>query len=614
MSALRPNFRTVRRRLASLVALILVAMHCLMPVGPAVAQGGPPDRRFGAVEAFRDPVAASEAGVAWDRILFYWSELQPNGPEDWNGYHVPDDWLQLAAEQGREVVGLLKHTPAWATDGLPGCGVPRGLELPVDDPGNLWASFVRRVVSIYGDRVNRWVIWNEPDIELETYGNEWCGSMESYYRLLKVAYLVAHEVDPDAQIHLAGLTFWHDRDYLRRFLAHAMQDPTAEEHGHYFDVVSVHIYFQTESVPYIVNEARAALRAYGLQKPVWVNETNASPDSDPHWPLVRPRWRVNLEDQAAFLMQSFALALSAGAQRVAVYKLKDAGLPPGGEPFGLIRPDGSRRPAYEAYRLITTHYAGTGSAREERHGLYEVVTLERPSGTTRVLWARTGADASVSLPAVAARARLIDQTGAERLIEPQGGQYDLTLPGARCADEYLGCIIGGPTYLLVEETVDAAPATSPTPASTSMPTATAVVTATGVVSPTPTLVPSLGVSATVAVTSMPTATLLPTETPMPTATLTPTPLPTATSTPSPTPTSTPTAAPTSTATPSPTPRPSDTPSPVPTAAPPTATATSSPLVAVPSALLDPPSTLVALASLVGSAVVIGLWVGRRKRR
>ncbi|MGD2105689.1 MAG: hypothetical protein PVJ55_11315, partial [Anaerolineae bacterium] len=549
------------------------------------AQSSPPDGRFGAVEAFRDPAAASEAGVGWDRALFYWSELQPGGPEDWNGYHVPDDWLQLAAQEGREVIGLLKHTPAWATDGVPGCGVPRGLELPVDDPNNLWAAFVRRVVGVYRDRVNHWVIWNEPDIDSATYGNEWCGSIESYYRLLKVGYLAAHEVDPDVRIQLAGLTFWHDRDYLHRLLGLMVQDPSAAAHDYYFDVVTLHIYFQTESVPYIINEAKSALGDYGLSKPIWVNETNASPDSDPEWRLVRPRWRVSLDEQASFLLQSFALALSAGAERVAVYKLKDVGLPPGGEPFGLIRPDGSRRPAFDAYKLITSHYAGTISGREDRHGLYEVVTLERGKLTTRVVWARTANDASISLATLAPSARLIDQRGNEQLIEADNGVYRLTLPGARCADEYLGCIIGGPTYLLVEDT--SIPGATATPAVTP----TVVVSPTVVMSTTATLAPSTVPSAT------PVPAILPTETsaPTPTSTLLPTSTPTPTAMPSPTSTTTP----------------SRTPSPAPTLALPSPKPARRP--ATPLTLIGGPGLPVAVTTaLLASAAA--LWLLTRKPR
>ncbi len=573
-----------------MILALLVALQSLALAGSAAAEGSPPDRRFGAVEAFCDPVAAAEAGVGWERILFYWSELQPNGPEDWNSYHVPEDWLRLADQEGREVIGLIKHTPAWATAGPVGCGVPIGLDLPVDDPGNLWASFVRRVVGVYAGRVNRWVIWNEPDIPVGTYGNEWCGSLESYYRLLKVAYLAAQEVNPEVRIHLAGLTDWHDPGYLRRFVSYASQDPTAAQHGYYFDVVTVHIYFRTESVPNVINRARAALSAYGVQKPIWVNETNASPDSDPEWPLVRPRWRVSLEEQASFLLQGFGLALSAGAERVAVYKLKDTGLPPGGEPFGLIRADGSRRPAFDAYRLLTEHYAGTVGAREERYELYQVVTLDRGDRTTRVLWARKDSDVSVAVPALAPEAQLIDQTGVEQQLTAEGGEYRLTLPAARCADEQLGCIIGGSTYLLVEHAGGEVP-----PAEPALPVA----------SETPMATPTAAVTATDTTTATAEASA-PSATPSPAR---PTETPTATTTPTATATQTPIPSVTPTATRTPTP--SATASPTAREAGPTPTAGSVPAGALAGGLAGP-STLIVLASVLASAVVIGVLLGRRR--
>lgn len=533
ISNLKPQIprRSGRR---SLLIVFLLVVHWSF----VWAQNPPPDVRFGAVEAFRDPVAAAEAGVGWERILFYWSELQPGGPDDWNGYHVPDEWLNLASAQGREVIGLLKHTPAWATDGPPGCSIPRGLDLPVDDPGNLWATFVRRVVGMYAGRIDRWIIWNEPDIAPDTYGAEWCGSVEEYYRLLKVAYLAAHQANPDVTIHLAGMTTWHDKTYLRRFLTFARQDPTGSEHGYYFDVVSLHIYFRTDTIPEIINETQAVLAAQGLSKPIWVNETNAPSNSDPQWPMAAANYEISLEEQSGFLLQSFALALSAGAERISVYKWLDNDLLPNFEPFGIIRPDFSHRPAFDAYCLITTHYAGTLSAHEDRYSLHDMVTLDRGNVTTRVLWARTEADATVSVPALATQARLIGQVGAEQRIEPVDGQYTLMLPGARCADKR-GCIIGGTTYLLVEETAGAPPlAETITPAPTEPP-------ATINPSDTPTPLP----------TSTPTS--LPSHTPTLTPTHTPTPIPSSTFTPTPSPTCTPTHSPVPTLANTPTPRPSN---------------------------------------------------------
>ncbi len=506
--------------------LYIVLLVCLLPTTPVTAQAPPRDRRFGAVEAFRDPVAATEAGVGWERILFYWSELQHEGPNEWNGYHVPDDWLAQAAVGGREVVGVLKHTPAWATDGLPGCGVPRGLNLPVDDPGNTWAIFVRRVVGIYAGRIDHWVIWNEPDIAPDSFGAEWCGTVEEYYQLLKVAYLAAHQVNPNVVIHLAGLTYYHDTQfgreyYLKRLLAVAVNDPTGAEHGYYFDIVSLHIYFEIQNFAIVFKDTRNALAAYGLQKPIWVNETDAPPNDDPYYPLPEANFQISMEEQASFLLQAFSLALSEGAERIAVYKWVVADPPlPGAEPNGIVRADRSRRPAFEAYKLITTHYAGTVSAQADNQPLYTLVTLDRGGLVTYVFWARTRAEATLSIPAWSDQARLIDQTGLERMIEPAGGQYTMTLPGARCADKR-GCIIGGPTYLLVEEN-------NGTPTPTELPT---------IASPLETPAPPPTDTPTPTLTSTPT--LTPTLTPItltPTPTLTPTLAPSATSTPFPTPT------------------------------------------------------------------------------
>jgi hypothetical protein len=574
------------------------------------------------VEAFWDTTAATEAGVAWERILFTWSQLQPNGPDDWNTLHVPDEWLQWAQTQGREVVGLLKNTPYWATDADPPleASPPRGLDLPIDDPGNLWAAFVRRTVTFFSQRgVRRWIIWNEPDIAPGVYGQEWAGTMEQYYRLLKVAYLVIKQVDPTAHVHLAGLTYWHNQSWLSDFLAVATADPEGAAHGYFFDVVSLHIYFQTHSVDLIVNQARAALGAYGLDKPIWINETNASPDADPQWPLARPRWRVDLREQASFILQAYALGLAAGAQRIAVYKLIDAGLPPGGEPFGLLRPDHSRRPAYTAYRVVTQHYAGTRSAQIQRQPLMTQVTLDQGERTTRVFWARTRSDVSLQVPALANEALLIDQEGNSQGLDGSSGSYDLVLPGARCADEVLGCIIGGPTYLLIEnapagasappsagevsedqvtptaqsaDSDDVATDDSPVAHVTATLTATLTPTATATVRPTPH-----------AVTLPPSPTLTPSDTPSPT----PTPSPTSTS--SPTPPPSPTASPTATPSPNPTATASATLSTTPGASPiPRVAAT-----VAPAGGTARHAGIYVLGGLVGLLVLLGLLLWRWRR-
>jgi hypothetical protein len=436
----------------SIAAVALLCVVFASPVARAQDNLPPaPDPRFGVIEAYHTPELADSAGIGWERIIFYWSEIEREGPDDWNWFHAPLQRIDREIEGGREVVALLAHTPAWATDGTVGAGVPRGLYLPVDDPANLWANFVREVVSAYRGRITHWIIWNEPDIPLDVYGVLWAGTTADYYQLVKVAYLAAREVAPEVQIHLGGLTYWHNPNYLREFLSVASADPTAAENGYYFDVVSVHVYFKPETTIQIIGSVRDVLADYGLDKPIWINETNAPPYDDPVHPWQEPVFRVTQDMQASFLLQEFALALALNVERIAVYKWVDDPPPlPGHEPYGLVREDGTTRPAYDAFRVITRYYAGARQALCEERPEMQTVVLVRGEQTTRVLWARGPYPVVVFLPALAGSASLVDQTGAERVIRPVAGYYWLYLRQAPCQPDE-ECWIGGPPVVVVEQ-------------------------------------------------------------------------------------------------------------------------------------------------------------------
>ena len=526
------RFKTYGRGLL-LVALALLLLWATRPASAQEEEPAPVDPRFGVIEAFWQPEEAAALSVGWDRILFYWNEIQPTGPDDWNTLHVLEEWLVEAEAQDRMVMGLLKNTPAWATDGEPFSGVPRGLYLPVDDPDNLWAGYVRKVVEYYAPRgVHHWIIWNEPEIEPGVYGHEFGGTTADYFQLLKVAYLVAKEEDPQSIIHLAGWSYWHDPAWLGNFLRVATADPDAAAHNHYFDVVTLHIYFRVETVEELVNETWAIQERYGLRKPIWINETNASPNLDPWWPVTRPNFQVDLEQQAWYLVQAHALAFGAQTARVGVYKLLDILLPEGGESFGILRPDGSRRPAFDAYRTTVRYLGGfTYPVGRQRTADFYSFTFNRPEGVTRILWARRAADVTVQLPALADEARLVSATGEEQALRAVGGFYRVRLRGARCVP---ACDVGGPPVFVVEsgETATAAtavPTINPTTVvlATVTPTATANATATVIaLSATPTATATTTPEATATPTAS--STPRPTDTPTPTATIAP---PTATDTP-----------------------------------------------------------------------------------
>ena len=485
-----------RRNHISICWLLLIAAVLILNL-QASAQPERPDPRFGAVENFWVPEESRALGLGWERILFYWREIQPSGPDDWNTLHVLEEWLLEADAQGQTVVGLLKNTPQWATDGQLNAGLPRGLYLPVDDPGNLWAGYVRKIARYYSVRgVHHWIIWNEPEIEPGVFGYEFAGDAADYARLLKVAWLVMKAEDPAAVIHMAGLTWWHNPQYLGELLTEIHADPDAAANDYYFDALSLHIYFDVETVPEIVEEVQTIQGAFGLQKPIWVNETNASPNLDPDWPVERPQFQVDLEQQAAFIVQAYALGFSSGVSHMSVYKLLDINIAPGGESFGLLRPDKSRRPAFYAYQTVIEQLGGftaTGRTQSPRH--YEV-SFNTPRGLTRVLWARTAEPVTLSISANGATAEQLSMTGESMgMLTAENGLYTIDLPAARCEPE---CDIGGIPVFVLESGVNAAELAtayplqhSPTATLTPLPpTATATETA----------------SATATQTSMPSAT------------------------------------------------------------------------------------------------------------
>src|SRR6185312_8962813 len=169
---------------------------------PPLAQSGAADDRFGLVDAYGYPEARAASGAKWERVNFWWNEIQPDSADE----HLPpktisDAQLQTELSAGMTVVGLLGNPPEWATRNG---STPANLYQPIDDPTNYWAAFVRYMVTTYSDRIHQWIIWNEPDIPQGMEGSTWAGTVEEYYQLVKVASEVAKSIDPSAQIVVAG--------------------------------------------------------------------------------------------------------------------------------------------------------------------------------------------------------------------------------------------------------------------------------------------------------------------------------------------------------------------------------------------------------------------------
>ncbi len=488
--------RTAPAALAAQLLSLALLLALLPPALPARAdpvQSDPSaanqrERFFGAVQAIFNPGRAAEAGVQWERLIFPWSLIQKNGPDSWDKGYFTDDQVAQERARGLDVVGVALYTPQWATStpkNAKPTNVPANLYLAYDDPRNYWGQFMYKLATRYRGQINTWIVWNEPDMYSDQIQYTWDGSVEDFYQLLKVAYLAVKKANPDARVALPGLTYWWDKEggrtpYLARLLEVAGRDPGAPGHNQYFDIVTLHQYTNPLNAYAAVKAFQHVLAIYGQQRPIWIGEANVVPYDDPRAPTNQP-FHATMDQQAAFVLQSFALARAAGAERMSIYKLVDEQAENLGELYGLVRNDGSPRPAFQAYQTAVRYLSGAKSAyytwdRAAEQPTPEQVTqlldnnahspqwlwpaatnrvvVERADGRVSVVWNASPKATTARIPAVARSAVVVDKLGnVTGEVVAQNGQYSLELPPStnhtdpRDPNLYL---VGGDPRILVE--------------------------------------------------------------------------------------------------------------------------------------------------------------------
>ncbi len=170
-------------------------------------------------------------------------------------------------------------------------------------------------------------------------------------------------------------------------------DPLRTQFNWYMDQVAVHNYGYAWRSGWLVLVARQTLSAYGLNRPIWLNETGVNVWDDypgPLWTGDDPSQhvgRATADQQASFFIQSAAFAWSEGADVVFFHQLfDDCGDQPAGtnfpyhsgelctqidpcfgDAFGLYRNEataicfshsiapGTARPAAQAFQLVAQY-------------------------------------------------------------------------------------------------------------------------------------------------------------------------------------------------------------------------------------------------------------------
>ncbi len=301
-------------------------------------------------------------GVGWIRFDIDWSEIQPHSSEQYNWRNI-DRIVAAAAERDIQLVATLTYTPPWAR--VEGCYSSKCA------PADPWqfAHFANQAANRYAPRgVEHWEIWNEPNLVSFWKPEPHVGD---YVLLLRTSYNAIKSEDEDAVVMSGGLgPIANSNGNIAplTFVAEMYN----QGGGDYFDALAFHPY--TFPVPPSYNKTwnawsqmsatnpsiRSIMTAHGdAHKKIWLTEFGA-PTGGPgtratmeNYASVKHPSYVSEELQAHHLVEAFTMAEEyEWAGPLFWYSYKDLGTSSDTIEnfFGLLRFDGSKKPAYTALR------------------------------------------------------------------------------------------------------------------------------------------------------------------------------------------------------------------------------------------------------------------------
>ena len=344
-----------------LAALLAMSDGADEPATPAAAS----DLRTGVIVNALDGGAGEldlvrDIGVRWIREEIRWSEVEPvRGERDWSR---PDTLVADAARRGIRVLPLVLESPPWLED--------ETSDLPRD--AGAFADFAAASAARYGpggtfwderpeldaDLAPRWFeLWNEPYFEFfSTNGVD----PDRYAALVAAAGPAVRAANPQARVLLAGEAGYEADDGEVRMW---MEDLFAADPdlATAFDGVAVHPYTEgrspttTSDLPRRsqftrIDDILGVLRDEGVETPrLWITEIGWSTcDSRP--PCVdEPRQARHLDRMLELVRGRYADVVEA----VFVYHLRDFPDRDAADKegfFGLVRVDGTRKPAWDVVR------------------------------------------------------------------------------------------------------------------------------------------------------------------------------------------------------------------------------------------------------------------------
>jgi len=335
---------------------------CLLTALLALAGARPaPAAETGFVPALgqnvNGPQKAADLGVGWVRLFVNWKDAEP-ADNAFNAGYIGAVARDIAAYRaaGAKVLVVVTGSPGWASGSVTGIGAP--------DPAQ-YAAFVDHMM-LAAPGVGAWEIWNEADGNLFWENGP---QPTAYTALLRAAYPVVKARDRNAIVVTSGM-IGNDFAFLEQLYDNGAQG--------FFDAVGVHTDTPclTVSPSHFYRELDGRIGRYAFTgyrevhhvmarhgdgaKPVWMTEigwntSSTAPNScrDGASAGAKPAG-VTQAQQADYLRDAYACLAADPFVAVAMwFSLQDTANRPNWDGhLGLLRADGSAKPAYAAMKAL----------------------------------------------------------------------------------------------------------------------------------------------------------------------------------------------------------------------------------------------------------------------
>ncbi len=292
------------------------------------------------------------AGATWVRYDLSWDSVQHGSAAryDWSAYDVP---TKDAVAHGFNVLMIIDFTPPWARPA--NC---QSSQLCGPASAEAYAKFAAAATEHFQPLgVRHWEIWNEPNI---SYRYRPAPNVGTYVAMLKASYTAIKQADASATV-IAGVVApsgtekgnFTPSEFVSQLYAHGAAGS--------FDAISSHPYtypnMPSKSNPY---DAWGQLQAIhdmmvnhgDSQKKVWITEYSA-PTNGPD----KPGEKVTEAEQAKMATEAIQLFRKHDWSGPFLwYEFQDSSDDTSSSEnfYGLIRADGSHKPAYDAFVTAAT--------------------------------------------------------------------------------------------------------------------------------------------------------------------------------------------------------------------------------------------------------------------